>query len=190
MAFGSALATSPKPPVLANGTASDVRIVTRKTLHPTPEGRSLHQPNCTTWGSPTMPSARRVCQQAITKFKVTGSRFLTWNFEPVTLNYFLALHRGQEFGVRLGLAEAFEDDFHLLDGRERVQDAAHDPDAREVFFADQEFLFARAGALDVNRGEEAFINEPAVEMDFAVARTFELFKDHVVHARAGVNQCR
>ena len=28
----------------------------------------------------------------------------------------LALHRGEEFGVLFGLAEAFEDDFHLLDG--------------------------------------------------------------------------
>jgi hypothetical protein len=28
---------------------------------------------------------------------------------------------------------------------------------------------------------------PAVEVDFHVARAFELFKDHIVHARAGVD---
>ena len=36
------------------------------------------------------------------------------------LNAQLRLHRRQELGVLLGLAETFEHDFHLLDGRQWI----------------------------------------------------------------------
>src|SRR5437764_1499458 len=39
--------------------------------------------------------------------------------------------------------------------------------------------------------EQSLIAETSVEMNFAVARAFELFENYVVHARASVNErCR
>ena len=37
-------------------------------------------------------------------------------------------------------------------------------------------------------GNDALIHQFAVQVDFHVARAFELFKDHVVHAAAGIDQ--
>src|SRR2546426_5731041 len=38
------------------------------------------------------------------------------------------------------------------------------------------------------RSEHPFVDEFAVETDFHVARAFELFKDHVVHAASRIDQ--
>ena len=48
----------------------------------------------------------------------------------------LRLHGGKELGVRFGLREAFEDNFHLLDRRQRIKHTTHYPDTVEVFLAD------------------------------------------------------
>jgi hypothetical protein len=52
----------------------------------------------------------------------------------------LCLHRRKELGVRLGLAKAFENDFHLLDRRKRIEHATHYPDAVKIFLADAAIL--------------------------------------------------
>src|SRR5918912_207147 len=101
---------------------------------------------------------------------------------PFTIHYSLTLHRGEELGVVLGLAEALQDDLHLLDGREGVEDAAHDPDAVEVFLRDEQLFLARARPLEVDGREEALVGEPTVEVNLAVARALELLEDAVVHA--------
>ena len=53
---------------------------------------------------------------------------------------------------------------------------------------EQQFLMARAGALDVDRREDAAVGQRAVEHQFLVAGGLELFEDHVVHAAAGLHQ--
>ena len=44
------------------------------------------------------------------------------------------------------------------------------------------------GAVDVERRVDALLGDAPVEVDFAVAGALELLVDHVVHARAGVDQ--
>src|SRR5215203_6985164 len=88
---------------------------------------------------------------------------------PFTVYPALGLHRGEEVAVVLGLAEAFEDDLHLLDGREGIQDAAHDPDAVEVFLRDEQLLLTRARPLEVDGREEALVGEATVKVNLAVA---------------------
>ena len=107
--------------------------------------------------------------------------------DPSTKYSCLGLHRSQKLGVRLCLLESFEHHFHLLDGRKRIQHAAHDPDAGQIFLADEQLFFARSGSLQVDGREKSLVAEPAIQMNLGVARAFELFKDHVVHARAGVD---
>ena len=78
--------------------------------------------------------------------------------------------------------------FHGFDRRQRVQHLAQNPDARQVFFGNQQLFFSGAGALNVDGREDALVDQLAVEDDFHVAGALELFKDHVVHARAGIDQ--
>ena len=53
---------------------------------------------------------------------------------------------------------------------------------------EQEFFFSCAGAVDVDGGPNSSLDELAVEVQFAVAGSFEFFEDHFVHAAARVDQ--
>ncbi len=70
----------------------------------------------------------------------------------------------------------------------RVQQLAQDPDLLQLVRRRDQLFAARAGAVDVERRVDALLGDAAVEVDFAVAGALELFVDHVVHARAGVDQ--
>src|SRR5262245_39067172 len=98
------------------------------------------------------------------------------------------LHRRQEVRVGLRLAHLVEEQFHRLDRRQRREHLPQHPDAVEIVFRNQQLFLARAGLDDVDRREHALVHELAVKMDFHVARALELFEDHIVHARAGVDE--
>src|SRR5690606_6384432 len=106
----------------------------------------------------------------------------------MNLYFDLSLHRREELGVCLGLAEAFEDNFHLFDGRQWVEHPTHDPDPVEVFFADKQFLLAGSGPLQVDGREQTLIGESAVEVDLTVTSSLELLEDNIVHSGSGVDQ--
>ena len=52
----------------------------------------------------------------------------------------------------------------------------------------QQFFLAGAGAVDVDGGPDALVDEAAVEVQLHVAGALELLEDHFVHAAAGVDQ--
>ena len=52
----------------------------------------------------------------------------------------------------------------------------------------EQFFAARAAAIELDGREYAFFVQAAVEVDFAVARAFEFFKNHLIHAAACINQ--
>src|SRR3954465_11402700 len=110
-AFGSAPATSPRPPVFEYGTASADRTATR---------------------------ISQQCEMQNAQWKSTVPLCIV-RYE---LRNLLRLHRRKEFGVRLGLAETLEDDFHLFDGRQRIENSTHYPDAVEVVLADEQLFLA------------------------------------------------
>src|ERR1035437_6463973 len=97
-------------------------------------------------------------------------------------------HVVEELLVVAGLGGLVCEKLHGVDRRERVDDAAEDPGALEVFLGDQQLFLTRAGALDVDGREDALVDQLAVEDDFHVAGTLELFEDDLVHARAGVDE--
>src|SRR5690606_23271808 len=52
-------------------------------------------------------------------------------------------------------------------------------------------LFLAGAALQqINRREDATVGELAVQVHFTVTRALELFKDHLVHLAAGIDQRR
>src|SRR6476646_5541631 len=127
-AFGSAPETSASPPVLAKGTASEVRIATR--IYQTESHKEAHK-----------------AQNDLENHLCFLCLFVA----------ILALHGGQELGVRFRLLKSLEHDFHLLNGRERIQHASHHPNAIEIFFADEQLFLARSRTLQIDRGEQSLI---------------------------------
>ncbi len=97
-------------------------------------------------------------------------------------------HRGEEFAVGLGLGQPAQQQLHGFDRRERVQHLAQHPDAVQLIGWQQQLFLARAGAIDVDGGEDALVHQPAVEVDLHVAGALELLEDDVVHAAAGIDQ--
>src|SRR6201995_1758665 len=85
-------------------------------------------------------------------------------------------HRGQELSVGLVLGQATDEQLHRFDGGERAQHLPQDPDAAEFLWRKQELVFTRAGALNVDCGEDALVGEAAVEVDFHVTGALELFE--------------
>src|ERR1044071_4403367 len=92
-AWGSAPDTSASPPVLAKGTASEVRIATR--------------------------IQKEICHKKAQKTQ--NDLRIIFVFLCLFVADYLALHRGEKFGVGLRLLQSLEHDLHLLDGRERIQ---------------------------------------------------------------------
>src|SRR6266850_7829916 len=102
----------------------------------------------------------------------------------------LALHRLEEFAVRLGVLHLVEQEFDRRELVHGVQELAQDPHLGELALVGDELFLARAGAVDVHRREDALFRDAPVEVNFAVAGAFEFLVDDVVHLGAGVDQRR
>src|ERR1035437_2251382 len=86
----------------------------------------------------------------------------------------LAGEAEEKLGVGLGLLQPRDEHLHRLDRAEALHRAAEAVDALQFLGVIDELLLARAGAIDVDRGENAALNESAVEMQLGVAGALEL----------------
>src|ERR1700751_551655 len=101
-----------------------------------------------------------------------------------------ALHRLEEFPVRLGVLHLVEQEFDrgkLIHG---VQELAQDPHLGELALIGDQLFLAGAGTVDVDRREHALLGDAPVEVDLAVAGALELLVDDIVHLRAGIDERR
>src|ERR1019366_5086141 len=99
-------------------------------------------------------------------------------------------HRPEELRVVLRLVEALDEELHRLHRRERVENLTEDPHAVELLLIEEELFLARARTVEVDGREDTAVDELAVEVDLHVAGPLELLEDHVVHARARVDEGR
>ena len=53
-----------------------------------------------------------------------------------------------------------------------------------------EFLFARARAIDVDRGENATFDKTAVKVNFTITGALEFLEDDFIHAAARIDEGR
>src|SRR5262249_47057513 len=100
----------------------------------------------------------------------------------------LGVHRLEELLVVLRLTQLVE---HELDGvlrAHRIGDAAQDVSLLQPLLGRDQLFLAGAGLDDVDRREDAFVADLAVQHDLRVAGALELFENHLVHAAAGVDQ--
>jgi len=100
----------------------------------------------------------------------------------------LAFHRSEELVVGLGILHLAEQEFHRGQFVHWMQQLAQDPDLLQEVQFDQQFLAARAGAVDVDRGVDAFFGDAAIQVHFHVAGALEFLVNHLVHLQAGVDQ--
>src|SRR6266851_4514387 len=73
-------------------------------------------------------------------------------------------------------------------GRPWVEELPQHPHLLQDLFFDQQLFAAGAGPVDVDRREDALLVHAPVEVNFHVAGALELLVDHVVHARARVDE--
>ena len=100
------------------------------------------------------------------------------------------IHRAQELGASLRLADFLQEELHGIHCADRMQDFAKQPHAIELFLEEQQFFFARAGASDVDGREDPLIGELAIQVDLHIARALEFLEDDVIHSTAGVDERR
>src|SRR5208282_691661 len=65
---------------------------------------------------------------------------------------------------------------------------AQNPNPVERAAREQQLLFTRGGALDVDRRKDALFEQTPIQGHLLIAGAFELLEDHFVHAAAGVDQ--
>ena len=122
---------------------------------------------------------------------------MTWRGEagprlaPGRLDACLAWCAGgfaDEFVVGFEVFEGFEELVDLLVGLHVVKSSSEGGGGFEGGGVEQEVFLAGAGVGEVDRGEDATVGHVAIEDQFHIAGAFELFKDDLVAAGAGVDE--
>jgi len=94
----------------------------------------------------------------------------------------LTLHRIEEVRIVLGRFEPFEQEVDRRDFFHGMEQFAQDPHFLQFIRMGKQFFPARSGTVDVDCGEDSFLVDLAVKMNFHIARALELLVDHIVHA--------
>ena len=102
----------------------------------------------------------------------------------------LFAHGSQEILVVLGAFHLAEQKLHAVNGVHGRKHLAQNPDPVQGLGSEQQLFLAGAGTVYVNGREDPLFSQMAVQVDFLVARTLELFKNDFVHAGAGINERR
>ena len=100
----------------------------------------------------------------------------------------LRVHRLEELAVGLRRPKFVDQELDAVHGAHRVQDTAEHVDLLELILRNQQVFLTRTRARHIDRREDALVGNLAVQNDFRVAGTLELFEDDFVHARAGIDQ--
>ncbi len=92
------------------------------------------------------------------------------------------VHLQQELSVVPSLPQPVHQQFHGLDRRQRIEHLTQHPNPLQIFLGNQQLFLTRTGPLNVDRREHPLIHQLAIQDDFHVAGTLELFEDDFVHA--------
>ncbi len=100
----------------------------------------------------------------------------------------LRIHRNKEFLVVLCPCQTIAEELHCLNRIHVRQMVAQNPHSAQSVFVDKQVVATSAAQIDVDSRIDAFVRELAVELQLHVAGAFELFKNNLVHLRAGFGQ--
>ncbi len=99
-----------------------------------------------------------------------------------------AAHQVKEVHIGFGGLHVFEEQLHGFDLVHVVDELAQNSGFLQNFGRQQEFLAACAASVELDGGEDALFIKATIQVDLTVAGAFEFLKDHLVHARARVDQ--
>ena len=97
-------------------------------------------------------------------------------------------HGVEEFVVAFGFFQAVYEEFGGFGVVHGVQEFAQYPHFLAFFLIREQVFAACAGTADVDGGEDSFLSDAPLEVNFHVASAFEFFVNEVVHFRAGVDE--
>src|ERR1700722_11187664 len=97
------------------------------------------------------------------------------------------IHRVEELGVVLRVLQLVDQKLEPVDGAHRHQHAAQHPHLRQHAAFDQQFPLGGPPLGYVEGREGALVGDLGVEHVFRITGALELFEDHLVHPRAGVD---
>ena len=95
--------------------------------------------------------------------------------------FLLSVHGHQELLVAAGVYETVADGVHGLDRCHLSDELADDPHAVERGLIKQQIVATCRREYQVDGREDTLVGERAVELDFRVTSTLELFEDHLIH---------
>ena len=101
----------------------------------------------------------------------------------------LTIHAHQEFIVVFGFFQTVFYEVHCFYRVHIGKILAENPHAIQRLLVLQQVIATSAGSNDIDSREDALVGQVAVELQFHITSTFELFKDHFVHFGTGVDQC-
>ena len=102
----------------------------------------------------------------------------------------LTVHAHQEFIVVFGFFQTVFYEVHCLYRVHIGKILAENPHAIQRLLVLQQVIATSAGSNDIDSREDALVGQVAVELQFHITSTFELFKDHFVHFGTGIYKRR
>src|SRR5690606_1184787 len=93
-----------------------------------------------------------------------------------------------QFRVVLRAPHASQQLLHRVGWRHVREVTSQTVRGAQRLLTEQQLLTARGTRVQIDRGEDALVGQLTGEDELAVARALELLEDHVVHARAGIDE--
>ena len=100
----------------------------------------------------------------------------------------LAIHRAEELFVGEGVTDAFVYEVHGFEAAHVGHELAEDVHAVERGLVLQKVIATRGALDEIDGREEALVGQTAVKLQLHVACALELFENHLVHLRTGVDE--
>lgn len=101
----------------------------------------------------------------------------------------LVVHCQEQLLVAAGFLHTVLDKLHCLDRSAVREEPAENPHAVDGVLAEEQVVASSARRDDVDGREDAFVRQLAVELQLHVSGALELFENHLVHLRTGLDKC-
>ena len=122
--------------------------------------------------------------------KNAARKGLRFSFKQFIRNRLDRAHVVQKLLIVPGLRQLIRQQLHRFNRRQRIQHLAQNPGPLQVFLRNQQLFLTSTGALNIDRREHTLIDQLAIQNHFHVARALELFEDHFIHPRTGIDKRR
>ena len=108
----------------------------------------------------------------------------------LSLRQELFVHFHQELFVGTRVFQTLLHEVHRLNTAHIANKLTDDIHAIERTLVEQQVVAAGRTLDEIDSWEDALVGKCAIQLQFHVTRSLEFFKNHLIHLRTGVGQCR